>query len=326
MKTAWKSNRSIVSDWEEDSEGRSASLRSLKKWANDEVRKLYTVEQYSKQIAFINIEDSYGNLPDNFHKVIQAGYRDDSTEKKHVLEHKAIEWVGKNDNVTVIVRDNCHVCGKRYPKSCNCPEPMFEYAPNLYDKAAHPEWYPRLMGLGLYNIGRVGQSAVHGDCPYFRLMRPRTNSFFNINAHIPGCVNLNVGSKVTYEIHENNNIEVNIKKGKIILSYFGYRMDNEGFYMIPDIPEVWESIKKYIDREIIYAKWSKTSDVKYGNHFSLQNNLYKEAHAIAKTKLARVEPERLKAAWDNVIGKQIPHAYAEETYYEYVDDTFMRIR
>lgn len=330
MKTSWKPNRAIISDWEEDSGGRSAKLTNIRKWANDETKKLYTVEQLTKQISFINIDNHHGYLPENYHKIIQAAYGD-VKRKQHVIEHKAVEWVSKNHytGCNINVRATCPSCHKPCnPKQCDCSSSVleYEYTPNLYDKAAHPEWYPKMVGLGMYNIGRVGKEPVHGDCPMFKLMRPRTNSFFNINAHIPGCLNFNVTSKVTYEIHDNYQIEVNEKECKVLISYLGYRIDDDGFYMVPDLPEVWDALKRYIDMKLVYGQWAKTADPKYERQYLTMDGLYEKAHAKAKMKLARVEPERLKAAWDNMVGKQIPHYYAEETYYEYVDDTFRRLR
>lgn len=330
MKTAWKPNRAIISDWEEDSGGRSGKITTIRKWANDETRKLYGVEQLTKQIAFITIKDHTGYLPDNFHKIIQAAYGN-VKKKGYELEHKAVEWISKNhySDCTINIKATCPSCNKPCnPKQCDCSSSVveYEYEPNLYDKAAHPEWDPKMIGLGMYRIGRIGGGLqVHGDCPMYRLMRPRSNSFFNINAHIKGCVNFNVGSYVTYEIHDNKVIEVNEKECKVLISYLGYRIDDDGFYMVPDIPEAWDSIKQYIDMNLVYGQWAKTLDPKLERGYLTMKNLYEEKHHKAKTKLSRIEPERLKAAWDNFIGKQIPHYYAEETYYEYVDDTYKRI-
>jgi hypothetical protein len=329
MKTRWKPNSAIKSDWEEDSGGRTGKITTIRKWAHDETRMLYTVEQMTKQLAMINIEDHMGYLPSNIHKIIQAAYQSPEHHGVHKTE-RVSEWVSKNNHTgcEITIKKTCPSCHKPCnPKTCPCPESIieYEYEPNLYDKAAHPEWYPKVTGLGLYNIGRIGEHKVHGDYPYYRLMKPRTNSFFNVNAHIKGCVNFDVTSKVTYEVDDLSSIELNIKKSKVLLSYLGYRIDDEGYNMIPDIPEVWTSIRHYIDMKLSYGQWARTADGKYERMYFQMKRIYDEAHDIARKKLARIEPERLKAIWDNMIGKKIPHYYAEETFYESVDDTYRHI-
>lgn len=326
MKTAWKPNKAILSDWDEDSGQNVSKATLIRKWANDETRSLYSNEQYSKQLALIDIDESVGNLPDNFYKIIQAAYGHGHSKHshKHFKREYVSEWVSRNhyDGCEITIRAKCPKC---HQTDCSCSTSFVEYEVNSLDRASHPEWY-KPYTFNMYRIGRVADgSYVHGDDPHYRLMRPRTNSFFNINAHIKGCVNFNVGGKITYEIHDNSRIEVNLKKCKVLISYLGYRLDDEGYYMIPDLPIVWQSIRSYIDMKIAYGHYSRTYDTKFERAFLTLNNLHKEKHYNAKVKLSSIEPERLKAIWDNVVGKTIPNYYAEETYYESVDDRYTHL-
>lgn len=97
MKTRWKPNSAIKSDWEEDSGGRTGKITTIRKWAHDETRMLYTVEQMTKQLAMINIEDHMGYLPSNIHKIIQAAYQSPEHHGVHKTE-RVSEWVSKNNH------------------------------------------------------------------------------------------------------------------------------------------------------------------------------------------------------------------------------------
>ena len=106
------------------------------------------------------------------------------------------------------------------------------------------------------------------------------------------------------------------------MSYHSYKMDDRGWLKVPDIPEVWETIVFQLDENVNYDRWQRSRDPADERIYMATRNLRIQSAADAKRRLAKLEPEKFKALWMNFFGKQVPHYYAEETAYDYVNDTF----
>jgi len=316
MKTQFKSIKSLISDVRENS-GNSSVLeeKKVRKWGNDEVKSLMTADQFDKTVALIHIKNYVGKLPDNFKKVIQAGYG--YADKKECSRESVAKCYKHIDGCKITVQATCPTCSK---KKCCCPSPIVTYEVDPLDLANNPYLLTQA-NKSFYSYGKVGGAYVHGDCPWFTLMRPAVNNFHDKKS-IGDCIPLDVGHEVTYEIDGLNLILNNVKDCKVLLSYHGWKMDSSGYLMIPDIPEVWTALTYTIDMRIAYARWTKERKETDERHFFALKKLKEEAAHTAKIKLNRLEPERFKALWMNFFGKQVPHYYADETFYEYVNDTF----
>lgn len=319
MENKWVSPASVVSDWEEDTGIKSLIEPSkIKKWVNDRIRKLITYEQFTPSISLIDIKDGMGKLPEDLHLIIQAAYG--FVENKKCLKDQVVQWTANHPNGCKLkIELDCPKCHK---SDCDCSEPYARFDVNVLDLQAHPEWEEKWRA-NFYSYGKVGGQYCSGFNPNFFLMKPTTNHFFNANHHIKSCINLKTDSRVEYKL-DNPNIEVNIDKCKVLLAYMAYRMDGNGFMLVPDLPEVWDTLKYHIDSKLAYIKWTREGKQDHERLYFNLSKLDKESGNEAKIKLNRPDIQKFKSIWQNFYGKVIPHAYYEETYGSEVNDTYKR--
>ncbi len=286
-------------------------------WGNDIVKKMLNAEQYDKTVVQLTVRNGEAELPDNFKKVIQCGYGEVEYKKEHNRQ-SIIRYVSQQmQGCDIKVEVKCNKCNK---KECSCSTPIIIYEVNEMDLANHPEWMASV-NKSFYGYGKFGDRYTPRDSPYYTLMRPAVNNFHD-RRQLPDCVVLNTGNEVTYWIEDKKLVINNIKNCKVIMSYHSYKMDDRGWLKVPDIPEVWETIVFQLDENVNYDRWQRSRDPADERIYMATRNLRIQSAADAKRRLAKLEPEKFKALWMNFFGKQVPHYYAEETAYDYVNDTF----
>lgn len=316
----WKSPKAIFSDWEEDS-GIKASIETskIKKWTNDKIKSWLGNGQLTRELSLVHIEGKKGYLPNNFHSMVQAAYGFVGEHAKECTRERIVQWAGK-DHIT-----GCDIkididCPKCKQKECTCPSThVARYEVNIMDINNHPEWLEIYNG-SFYKVGKMfGNKQSCGYHPDFYLMRPTSNNFFDVN-HIKGCVNLKVGGDVEYDI-DMPYLKMNIKKCKALISYLGYRMDEDGLLMVPDIPEVWDSLKVFIDMKLTYARWVREVDNKYERLFTQLKAYDTELNTKAILALRAPNWKKFRLNWDNFVGKRVANIYGEDTYGAYLNDS-----
>lgn len=313
----WVSPSAVVSDWEEDT-GIKALIEpsKIKKWVNDRIRKLITYEQYIPSLALIDIKDHIGTVPEDFHLIIQAAYG--FVENKGCTREQVVQWTGRDLNGCKLkIELECPKCHK---SDCDCSVPYARFDVNALDINAHPEWEERWR-TSFYSYGKIGQNTCSGFNPNFFLMKPTTNHYFNAKHHIKKCLNLKTDSRVEYQLNLPE-MEVNIDTCKVLLAYMAHRMDEKGFLMIPDIPEVWDTLKYHIDSKLAYIRWTRERKPEDERFYMRLSQLDKDSGLEAKIRLNRPDLQKFKSIWHNFYGKIIPHYYYEETYGAEVNDTY----
>lgn len=322
MQVPFKSIKAVIPDYKENSVHDFSMSKAIKKWANEEVKVIYTSEQMHKYVIMLDVKNSEAYLPVNYKSIIQAGY---GMEKSKYHNRQGVLRYVSQEKITgckITVNVDCPQCNK---KNCNCTTPILIYEVDEYDLMKHPEWMAQTQE-GFYSWGKVGGVPVHRHSPDFTLMRPAVNNFSD-RRELKYCHYINTGTEVEYWTETDYDggeklVLSNIDDCKVLLSYHGYLMDKEGYLMVPDIPEVWETLTYTIDMKKAYKKWMGDYNDKAEGAFMRLKALKQESEMMAKVKLGRIEPAKFKALWMNFFGKQIPHYYVDETAFDYQNDTY----
>lgn len=327
MITPYKSIKALLSDYEENSGNDLISeTKRVKKWGNDEVRTLITTDQLHKYVVLLDVKNNESYLPENYQAVIQAGFKKvkgDRYNRQNIIRYVSQE---KITGCKVQVNVECPTCHK---KDCTCITPILIYEVDDVELSKNPEWMAQA-NKSFYRYGRFGDAYVHGHSPDFELMNPSVNNFADKRS-LHTCYPINTGNNVGYWVETSEGgaqklVIDNVDECKVLLSYHGYKMDDDGYLMIPDLPEVWETLTYTIDMRRSYIRWIQFRRTEDERQFFSLKRIKEESERLAKIKLSRIEPARFKAIWMNFVGKEIPHYYAEETYYDYVNDTFRRYK
>lgn len=271
-----------LDDWKEDREyEQDIKPELIKKWANDIAQKVSTDEQMVHSIALMQVRDYRTTLPENFKFINQVAYNIETT--KPILKEQLVEWVQKADNgCDVKVTLDCPDC---LDTDTECSRPIATVDVNAIWASANPQTQ---VAYAKFFYGYGGTSIRDGSqgCwtpPSFQLMRPSQNSFFNIPFHEDACM-IGVDQKAEYQVHPPVLI-TNFKTGQILLSYMGADIDDEGWYYIPNLPEVFEAISFGVDEKIARMKYSKNPTSQTRTYWMDMRSEKERMIARAKNKL-----------------------------------------
>lgn len=225
-----------------------------KKLANSIVRKLTFEDQVEHKVALLDVVDNKVNLPDNTHKIVQVAYKD-TTERK-VKKTQIVEWMQKTTtDCNLVISLDCPTCSKSTGCSCDSEELILDVDRDYL--MGHPEhfyghmkWYYRHGGLNNFNV------PISPYYPEFHLIKYARSTMFGADYHVKGCLNLEsrlfVNGTVNYVVEEGEYIRLNAREGQILLSYMAYKVDKEGYRYIPDLEDIFEAIKYYIEEMVTY--------------------------------------------------------------------------
>lgn len=289
MNTEFVSIKTAIDEYLDltDPKGRVDKNLILKR-ANDVVSKLSSPFQYIHKIVLLKIEDYKIELPVDFQSIIQVAYKY-PTENRFVNRIEIVEWTQK-----VLDGSGCELvisldCPKCHQTKCSCDSPEVVIDVDRAWELAHPQFkYAHMKHMyrygGIVNDG-ITVSPYH---PEFVIIKYATHNFFNADKHIRGCLNLNqklmASCPIEYNL-EGNVMNINARHGEILLSYFAAKTDEDGYRYIPNIPEVFDTIKWDIESVMTYRDWKKSK-----NQLDLQNHTYAKGEynryfGIAKNKL-----------------------------------------
>ena len=224
----------------------SSDISTMKKLANAKLNEILPPTDYMIKIELLDLDNGKVRLP-FYRKIVQLAYKYIKEEDKIFK----VKWVDYLYQPTI----RCDSCGKEL-KDCSCKSPEVVFNVGNWEL---PEFMHLKMNI-LY--GTIPFGRYSSIIPEFVLMKPSTHEFFNADIYIPGCLNLNekllINNNVEYKI-ENDWLYVNKKKGKVLISYMVERTDEEGFRMIPDIEEVYKTLKWYIIETMAYRHMNKAT-------------------------------------------------------------------
>lgn len=275
MKTDSVTIGAIYDDWKQDSGfEKDINPELIKKWANDVATKVITDEQLVHKIALLNVRTYRAELPEDYKFVMQAAYNPKFDKK--VTREQLVEWTTKASNgYDVTIRKECEETGT------DCNAPIVEVDVNRIWASANPQTQTAYM-KHFFDYGgnaiRDGRGCLFS--PVFKLMRPSQSTMFNLPMHLDGC-STGTDNDVEYKI-EPPNIITNFKDGQVLLSYMGAKMDDEGWYYVPNIPEVFDAANFAIEEKL--ARRAYVRQPNQGNRALWTDMLTQKERILARAK------------------------------------------
>lgn len=255
MNTNKISIKSIIEDYIAKTGNTEVEPNQLFRFANDGLDRILPGEEFSHNIALLDVKNYKGLAPSNFKYVLQAASKVGKTKKvksEHIIEYTKNIY-GSDCKLNVDV--HCDKCGDY--DSCNSEIITFDIDHNYLLK--HPEYMYKhtnhLYGARSMDSPKTGCN-LHSD---FQLMRRTSNYFFNVPYHVNECININADTHIEYDIHLPN-ILVNFEEGQILLAYLGSNVDNDGYLMIPNVPVVYDAVIQWIEERLAYIDYRKTKE------------------------------------------------------------------
>lgn len=241
--------------------GSARDRQMYKKAAEDIVRELNFKEHMTHKIKLFEVEDNCIELPDNFAILVQALYRrecDNVLSTIHVKEWMTHMYDCKGCEFKI--RKECPTKGER--EDVNTIE--IEATPQMLN--AHPQFGAGGDNTFLKDYGGASNKQFKPPLPLqeFNLLRPAQHNFFNADWHIRGCLNLDQRLRADETVPEYRIdfpfMYVNFDRGQILLSYLEYKTDEDGYRLIPDLPDVFEAIRWGIRQHDAYKDFLKTQN------------------------------------------------------------------
>lgn len=242
----------------------SFSEPHAKKIISDFCRKIETDEQLIHKVALLEVDDHAVSLPIDQSIILQVAY------KGHP------ERLKTKGQVTKWIQDTYDGSGCKYNITLDCPECHKEQCDHRGSyvtidvdeiwQQQHPEY--RYMHMDhMYRWGGMNKDNIPLHSPYnadFHLIKYAQHKFHNADRHIGGCLNLDTKlmSNVTTEYTIANGVlKINREGGQILIAYMAKQLDDEGYNMVPDIPEVIEGAIWYYEEMQSYKDYRRSQSV-----------------------------------------------------------------
>lgn len=254
----------------------------IMKTANDVVTKLDVPQNKVFKVALLYITNYKTELPKDLLRVNQMAYRREK-EKETVSAKQLVDWTYKNyDGIgcDVNVQVDCPECESN---------PSVTIDADRITELVNPEYYyqhsPFLHRWGKVGVDGTQRSSYNED---FKLLKPSQNNFFNPDYYVPGCLNLSDKLEnqdlVEYKI-DFPNLIVNTEKCEVLVSYMAEVLGENGYRMIPDIPEVFEAINWKVEQKALYKDFLRTGQKGFEVSSDKAYQRYRDAFSRAWEKL-----------------------------------------
>lgn len=271
---------------------------------NDALDRILTAEQLTQKIVLLPVENYKVELPDDFKYVDQAAYREtcDYTNQTRIEVSQLTQKIlGTDCHLEVNVK--CPTCGDHNP--CTCKAAIVTVDVDRIFEMNNPQLTMGYMNhfAGYGKAGsHNGKSKYH---PEFRLMRTTCSSFFNVPYHISECVNINLDCNVEYLIEPPNMI-INMKEGEVLLSYFGIKLDEEGYRMMPDDPTVIKAVTYSLVERYLYQKYIQTLGRAEERAWQLNNQMMEKWISRAKHRMSLPDYDEIHSFVTGFIHRVVP--------------------
>lgn len=290
MNKNYISIKSIIEDYIDKTGNSDIEPNQILRFANDALDRILPGEEFSHNIALLDVKDYKALIPSNFKYVLQAGYHIEHDDHHpyhhhHYDSREIVEYTkkifGSDCELKLDVHcDNCgdyDNCGAEVLKLdvdhnflLKNPSYMYKYSHHYYGgrtldpHSVKDHYYDQKYPHNHNRHTNVHQDCIGNNCkhectlhPNFSLMRRTSSYFYNVPYHVNECININTDSAVEYDVHLPN-ILVNFKKGQVLLAYLGSNTDDEGYLMIPDVPLVYDTVVQWIEERLAYINYRKT--------------------------------------------------------------------
>lgn len=299
------SSKSIIETYTLKTGNSDITAQSILHLTNDAIEELLPGEALLHHIVLLNIDNYKVKLPSNLKFILQAAYRFGEDLNEDELYTKFGDKIFEHDDINLKVKCN------------SCDSKVLQLDTDYDDIAKYPNRYANYSKFMYSYRGTNMNNCTLDD--RFHLMRRTTNYFYNIPYHVNNCINLNVDSKVEYNI-ENGYLITNFQKGQVLIAFLGTMLDDEGYLMIPSHPFVYNAIVSNIESTLAYIEYRKDK--------SQQNRMFWEQTLQMKSKdnkkatsyLSTPSPDEFEMFLKNHWSRHIPNKSYESNHNAFVGD------
>lgn len=243
-------------------------MSQLRRWAIDIIKDFTTVDMYKHKIALLTVHNTKAELPKDFKKVISIAYRTFKNKKDCTLVEDITEYTQKSI-------DGCEIkisCDKCLKDTCTCKDKCdkdaglqtIEIDIDRIWMMENPWYYDVSRYSKPHDTRELYKDSYRNEKGGFKLMAAATNPYFNVNTHIPDCVNLRCDEcERRYTIHPDTNVvETDIiePNAELLIAYLAVQSSSDGDLLIPDNTNAVEAIEYQLSYKYYRMKFAKTGD------------------------------------------------------------------
>lgn len=227
----------------------------LRRWVSRRAEMMIDTEQLTFSLALLDVKDFQATLPAGFHAAYLVAGTDDQTKcwNREQLVGLTQDILGTDCDLDISI--NCPKCKH---EKCVCGTKVLDInVDEVYLRERPYLWE-------MTNSKYIGYTSVNTDgfpCTNFsrdfKIMKPRSSNvaLWNSEYFLGVCSAVGNIECYSYEIEPPYFI-TNLKEGQVYMAYLKYNKDEEGYYLIPNFPEVVEAINAYLNERMLHRAWN----------------------------------------------------------------------
>jgi len=277
----------------------------LRRVANDVVTKLSFKQNMVHKVGLHFVENYRIDLDENLYSVVQALYKNVDHRDDTIRREKVVEWTKQmytESGCDVDVTVNCEDCVDRMTNGDNIVVDVDYLFRHNNPQLVYQDRVNRFGGLD--NNARPLLGTQNG----WRILKPKQHNFAGANQQVGGGKDINkvIGAGVENQGEywlDYPKMYTNFKKGAVLLSTLEYKADENGYRMIPNLPDVFDAIKWAIEEKEMYRQYRKTQNRQFKQDSNEARQKREIAMGRAREALRLVSMEDWYAFMDNVFMK-----------------------
>lgn len=263
-----------------------------------------TVDMYTHKIALLQVHNTKIELPKDFKQMISIAYRIPRNKKDCTTIQEISEYTQKGfEGCDLEIKVKCGKCNN---DKCSCNSPVVEVDIDRIQMMQNPWYYDASRFAKPYDTSELYQDGRKDTRGHFKLMAYATNPFFNVNAHIPNCVNLTCTSDKRYKIHPDTNVvetDITEPNAEILIAYLAVQSGSDGDPLIPDNTNAIEAIEYQLSYKYYKMKFSRTGDRVFRDLYIESAQRRDIAVGRLKTEEAIPDPDELRAELSQIMNR-----------------------
>jgi hypothetical protein len=247
--------KAITNDWITEMDFRGELKPEIfYRFADNAARMVIGPEVLKYNIALLDVDNFTALMPKNFHsEMLVAAMKD---RKGYMNKATMTSFTKKFFGTDCEIEVNL-LCPSCHKENCNCKSPVLEI--DVDD--TYLDMHPYLKQIS--DTHMAGWAAVQDDgfpttdaFRGFELMKPMVSGeiLWNMEYYLGVCQSENLKCNYSYRIEDDKFI-TDLKEGQIVMAYFSFKRDSDGYLLIPDDIYVIEAIKNWISYSFMKKEW-----------------------------------------------------------------------
>lgn len=292
----------IIYDWIEDNpiSKQYIDYLQLYRWALNPIGTFTTVDTGVLKYAIVDILNTKGELPADWMKMESVAYRLYTEKEKCTTTKKVTEYIqkGYGDNFDLEIKVKCDKCKS---DSCSCNDGVVEVNVDKIFQLENP-WFWDGTSMSVPKHSRDFDKFSYDNG--FRYMSHAHEPMWNAQKYVSQCLELELPENPKYRVDTPPIIEVNIPPNKeyrteLLIAYLGKRMDENGDYLVPDVPEAHDAIKYHLSYMFYRKMYLETEKPIYKRESSEAMALRDVNIGYTRDAVSNIETDKLKAYLSN---------------------------